>query len=240
MPAEIERGEKYFVSTTHWGTLMRLLPVALLLLSGGSIASAAAIFANGSPDTNAPNSSSIDIFRSADNFVLSNPANLTSIRLWLVTQSGEFQGSLTYAIYENSAGALGNLIQSNTVSGITPVLLNQIPGDIHSISVVDFDLPAPLVLGAGSYWLEIHHGSSLTSGTGFPNVLWAVVGGGGGGDAKRNPIPGLPTNSVNIELAFELFDSSGAAPSGAVPEPATIAISLAGLAAIGFLQRRRF
>lgn len=216
---------------------MKYLPAALLFLFATSFASAGLIVSTGTPDFTQPNSRGIDTFRVADDFVLAGPASIDSIRLWLVTQPGEFQGTLTYAFYQNSAGALGSLIQSGSVSGITLQNTTQIPGNIHSISQVDFSLPSALALGAGTFWLEIHHGSSLTTSTGFSNVLWALTSTGGvGGNAKQNPNPGLPSNSVNNELAFQLFGNDTVSP---VPEPATVSISLVGLAAIGLLRVRR-
>jgi len=212
--------------------------ILLTLVASALVANAAPLlFDNGAPDLNSPNARSITIFRSADDFTLGSGANVSSIRFWMVDQPGNFSGSITYAFYQNSAGALGSLISSATVSGITPLFLNQIPVNVHQIERVDFDLPAPLALAAGTYWLELHDGSTLTTAANpnTPNVLWARVPGGPVGNAKQNAIPNLPSNNIGNELAFQLFGNS---TSTAVPEPTTISLCAFGLLALAVSRRK--
>jgi len=212
----------------------------LTLLASALVANAAPLlFDNGAPDLNSPNARGIAIFRSADDFTLGSAASVSSIRFWMVDQPGNFSGSITYAFYQNSAGALGSLISSATVSGITPLFLNQIPVNVHQIERVDFDLPVPLALDAGTFWLELHDGSSLTTAANAntTNVLWARVSGDSAGNAKQSAIPNLPSNNIGNELAFQLFGNSSSA-TNAVPEPATISICAFGLVALAVCRRK--
>lgn len=106
------------------GTIIRNFKVLTLLASALAANAATMIFDNGTPDVTSSSSRGITIFRSADDFTLANAANVSSVRFWMVDQPGNFSGSITYAFYQNSAGALGSLISSATVSGITPFFLN--------------------------------------------------------------------------------------------------------------------
>lgn len=104
---------------------------------------------------------------------------------------------------------------------------------------MDFDLPAPLALATGTYWLELHDGSSLTTvaNANTPNVLWAIVSGNPAGNAKQNGIPNLPSNNTGNTLAFQLFDNSTAS-TNAVPEPSTVSICAIGLAVLASRRRK--
>jgi hypothetical protein len=197
------------------------------LLAVATVSPAAVIFSNGTPNLNNPNSRGITIHRSADDFTLGTASNVDSIRFWMVAEPGDFGGTLTYAIYQNSAGALETVIDTASVTGVTPVFLNQIPQNIHAIYEVNFALPSSLALGAGTYWLELHEGPTLTTGNDV-NVLWAITS-GVTGNAKQNQNPTLPTTNVGNALAFELV---GAPSTTGVPEPGSIALTCVGLAAI--------
>ena len=211
---------------------MRPILLAFLLAASGSTLSATLVYTNGAPDLNSADSRSIAIFRSADDFALGSLTSLTSIRFWMVAQTGEFSGIITYAIYQDSAGSLGTLVDSATVNGIAAVFLNPIPVNIHNMYLVDFNLPAPLALGAGTYWLELHEGVNLTTGDGTNNVLWAMSN-AVAGNARQSPIPTIPSFDVDNELAFELYDASP------VPEPSTISACALGLVALLILRWRR-
>jgi len=213
----------------------------LAILASALAADAAMIFNNGTPDVSSGTSDNIANRRTADDFSLASAANVASVRFWLVDVPGDFSGSITYVFYQDSAGSLGSLISSATVSGITPVFLNSIPDKKidRQIGRVDFDLPAPLALATGSYWLELHDGSSLTT-LADPNKIsvgWAVVSGDPLGNAKGDANPSLPSTNTFDSLAFQLFDNSGNA-GNAVPEPATISLIGIGLVALAISRRK--
>ena len=209
----------------------------LCLLATGLTAPAALIFSNGTVDTNAANARDITIFRTADDFTLASAVTLDSVRFWLAAEPGDFAGTLTYAIYQNAGGALGTVVNTATLNGVTPVLLNQIPQYIYSMYQVDFVLPVAQPLSAGTYWLEIHEGASLVTATQDLNVYWAVAGFGATGNAKQSSTPTLPSGATTSAMGFELYGSA-AAPTTGVPEPGTWALCLAGLAAAAALRAR--
>ncbi len=181
---------------------------ALLVACNLMVSAADTLYSNGQPNTTSPNSRGMALFRCADNFTLASPVSVSSIRFWMVAQPNNFSGSITYAFYNDSSGALGSVVSTATVSNITPVLLNQIPGNVHSIYLVDFNLPTPLTLAPGTYWLELHDGSNLTTvaNPNATNVLWAIVP-GVSGNAKQSSVPNLPSGNTGQELAFQLLGS---------------------------------
>lgn len=210
---------------------MRTLYTAVAALCFAAVSPAALIFSNGLPDTSQPDSRGIALSRMADDFSLGGPATLAAVRFWMVSVPGQFGGTLSYAIYQNSAGALGNVVGSGTVN-VSPVLLNQIPLYLQRYYQVDFNLPAPLALAAGTYWLELHNGSDLTNAANV-EVLWGIVGGDPLGNAQLGLGGQLPSSNTFDELAFQLYSSDTAG----VPEPASIAICAFGLAAIALIKR---
>ncbi len=222
-------------------TTMIKLNMFALLASALAGNAATMIFNNGTPDLNSGNSRNMSAFRLADDFSLSNAASVASVRFWLVDQPGNFSGNITYAFYQDSAGALGSLVVNGTatVGGITPVFLNQTPSSTRRIERVDFNLSTTLTLAIGTYWLELHDGNSLTAfGTpGADDVSWAFVSGNPAGNAKQNSNLDPLTNDTGSALAFQLFDNSNAS-TNAVPEPATVSIFALGLAALAVSRRR--
>jgi hypothetical protein len=93
---------------------------------------------------------------------------------------------------------------------------------------VQFNLVSAVVLGAGTYWLELHEGPTLSTddGTGIGWELSANTGNAKQGLASN----GIPQGTVNNEYSFQLYDTAfGAA---AVPEPSSVVLMFAGLAAM--------
>jgi hypothetical protein len=170
------------------------------------------IFNNRVPD-NAPGFN-MTAFRVADYFVLGAPASVKSLEFWFAPGNGnpvsDFSGTVTYAFYKNSAGALGALVARGTVSGLVPTptggtmaVCDRPP---HCpVQEVRFNLVASVPLVAGTYWLELHEGNTLTANDGT-RIAWASTA--KTGNAKQDSLPTLPTRSVNRELAFRLFDTA--------------------------------
>jgi len=196
----------------------------------GASAQAGLIVDNGTLDTITDRT--MTAFRVADDFTLAGPANVVSAQFWMtiVGAPSSFSGNITYAIYNNSAGTLGSLVATNTVSGLTPIPTGGPSGGGLGY-LVQFNLVAPVALGAGGYWLELHEGTTLTQDD-FSSVYWATSA--QTGNAKQDTVPTLPTTNTNKELAFRLFDTAVG-----VPEPGSITMIGLGLVALGFRARRQ-
>lgn len=112
-----------------------------------------------------PGACSISFYRAADDFTLAAASNIDAVRFWMVAMDQSFGGTLSYAFYQDSNGALGSLITSGSISNVTPLFLPQITGFVQNTYQVDFSLPSTLNLPAGTYWLEVHDGATLTTNT---------------------------------------------------------------------------
>jgi hypothetical protein len=176
--------------------------------------------------------------RAADSFVLGAPATVTDVRFYGSAFSpdnfpGNFSGSIAYAFYNNSAGALGSVIASGTVSGLTGVLSGVCgAGNCYT---VDFALNSGIGLAAGTYWLELHEGTALTTSDGSA-IAWAGLNNGTGASLVSFSLATAPNTAATTDRAFLLFDNS--ATSG-VPEPSTTLFALAGLGTIAYRRVRR-
>jgi len=185
--------------------------IAFLALT--TTAFAGQVFNNGTP--NDFDSYGITASRTADDFTLSSATTIASVRFYWGPTTGrplsDFSGTITYAIYNNNAGSIGALIASATVtaSASTPT------GGFRSTCggapncpnyAVTFNLATPLNLAAGTYWLELHEGGSLTSNDGT-TTYWATAA--GAGNARQCTLClGLPSTTYNVNLAFQLFDTA--------------------------------
>ena len=192
--------------------------VALLFAAG--LAHAGPIFDNGLP--NVTNVRDISLFRSADNFTVGD-VSIGAIQFWISASSPiqtdpqtNFSGTITYAFYNDNSGSIGSLITSGTVSGLVSVFSGLTHGGSNAnINVLNVSLLAPLSLSAGTYWLELHEGPTLTTSDGT-NIGWELSS--SSGDAKQGlATDGVPVNGIGNELAFELLPDS----TSSVPEPKT-------------------
>lgn len=214
---------------------MKLFTLACGIILSSTLSPAAVIYDNGAPNTSEANSRGIALFRTADDFVVGAPSSAKSVTFWMMAEPGAFLGALSYGIYQDSAGALGTQIASGSVSNVTPTFLNVVPQYIYSYYLVNFDLVSPVQLNPGKYWLEVHNGANLTD-SNSTNVYWGIVANNPVGNARQSPAPTLPTGATTSTLAFMINGDPIA--SSSVPEPATVAISSAGLLAIILLRRR--
>ena len=172
-----------------------------------------------------PGACSISFYRAADDFTLAAASNIDAVRFWMVAMDQSFGGTLSYAFYQDSNGALGSLITSGSISNVTPLFLPQITGFVQNTYQVDFSLPSTLNLPAGTYWLEVHDGATLTTNT-AAEVLWSIAN-TGPGNARQSQVPTIPTNQINDALAFSFYGNVNTAPTptNGVPELSSIARS---------------
>jgi len=205
--------------------------IAALLISAVP-ATAGMIF-----DQSPPNGNSYDItnYRLADDFTLSGAATLTSGDFWYQAQYETDLSNLTYAFYADSSGHLGALLTSATVSPVTSW------DATNNAYYASFALPG-LSLGAGTYWLELHAGTSRIDDNGGLLVSWMAANDNSTAQALTYTGIDSPWVAVGVsgfeQYAFQLSDSGGGT---VVPEPSTTlpsALALVWLAAAAVRRAR--
>jgi hypothetical protein len=193
----------------------KLAGIALFL---AALAPAATLF-NQTPPTD--NAFDMTFFRVADDFVLGQASSIKGIAFWYQAQEIGDLSSVAYAFYQDAGGALGTLITSGVATPNTA-------SDVNAF-LASFSIPT-LVLGTGTYWLELHNGSSLTDTSGFA-VDWSNAADNGTNHLLFSSTPDSPLTHENVsgfeQLAFQL---SGDIVN--VPEPATALLIGVGLVAI--------
>ena len=180
-------------------------------------------------DQSPPNDNATNIvdFRLADDFVLTGQSTVDMISFWYQAQFQADLASVTFAIYSDSGDALGTLLDTGTVTPVTSV-------DVNAFFAT-FTIP-DLSLAPGTYWLELHSGSSLTDNTGFA-VDWAASADNMTFAALLASTPNQPNSSIGTsgfeQYAFQLGGTEA-------PEPSPIILCSTGiLACIAFLIRRK-
>ncbi len=160
-----------------------------------------------------------------NDFALGSASTVSGFRFWTLSPSPGT--AVSWRVFADVAGTPDGLLGSGTApltttgTGIFP--LGAGAGERH---VVDFSIGA-LALGAGTYWLE----------------LLDLTGGGSTAQFWETSSPVLGSGSVHtasgsagaFDLAFEVVGSVAT-----VPEPATAALALTGLALLGLRTRGRF
>jgi hypothetical protein len=186
-------------------------------------------------DQSPPNDNSSDIvdFRLADDFKLTGASVVDSIAFWYQAQFQTDLAGLTYAIYANSSGALGSQLFTGTV---TPVTSFDSPNNAFFAT---FAVPN-LALGTGTYWLELHAGSSLTDSNGGITVWWGATSDNGSHAALSSTSPSAPSTAIHAsgfeQYAFQL-GGTGPASGPPVPEPTSVLLVASGLLLLKKLQR---
>jgi hypothetical protein len=207
-----------------------------------ALAYGAQIFSNGLPDGSA--AVSIGNVRAAEDFTI-GAATIAGVRFYIAANApvipdpqGNFSGQITYALYNDSAGAIGALLATGTVAGLSSVPTGLwINGVNAGISSVDFNLVTPVNVGAGAYWLELHEGPSLLSNDGT-SIGWALASfSSGNGKFWAPQFDPPPAGVSNRTFAFELYGTPGEAAHG-VPEPSAFALTAALLVVMRWRKAR--
>jgi hypothetical protein len=216
-----------------------------LALAAVAPLSAGLLFDNGTPFAGS-GTRDLTLFRSADDFVLNSAANVAAVKFWIsataptvANPQDNFSGTISYAIYNNSAGNLGPVVASGTVNNLvsTPTgIVN--PGINTGINVLQFDLVTTVALAAGAYWLELHEGPTFATSDGS-NIGWSLSNPASGNAKQGFAVNGVPEYGIPNELAFQLYDTAFATPGAAVPEPSTLGLAGLALAALAIRYRER-
>ena len=176
---------------------------------------------------NPPNANSINMTdsRVADNFTLFGSAVLDTINFWYQTDvqgTASDLSTVAWSIYSNSGGSLGSALYSGTTTAATSF------DAVNNADFASFAVPS-LALSAGTYWLELHAGSSLTSDNGGLTIWWSSVDGVPSLAALYNTALGLPNTHETFPgfeaMAFQLVGSG----VGNVPEPTEFQMLTVGL-----------
>lgn len=162
----------------------------------------------------------------ADDFTLSNQSTVTDLFFDYTFSEGgspDDLGAVTFAIYANHNGALGTVLQSATIASGSVTRTGQ-SGLCPTCASATFSI-APLPLAGGTYWLELHNGTSLSDDTGF-EVGWGAVNDNADLIARFNAsgmTPDTPVDSSGFnQYAFQVIGTT-------VPEPGPLALLALGL-----------
>jgi len=202
---------------------MKLLTLCLFCLA---VARADTLF-----DQSGPNGNAVDFvdFRTADDFTLTGSSLVDGINFWYSAQFQTDLSSVTYAIYSNAAGALGSLVSTGT---LTPVTSYDSTDNTYFAALT----LSAVSIGAGTYWLELHGGASLTDDNGGIAVWWDSANDNTTYMALQtsssDPLA-LPNQPIAVSgYEQQAFQIEGSTQGSSVPEPSSVLTVSAGLLAL--------
>jgi PEP-CTERM motif len=171
--------------------------------------------------------------RIADDFVLSGSADINQINFWYSGLHLADLSTVSWGIYGNSGGQLNALLAGGTTAPTTST------SAYAGIYFAQFTIP-DLVLSTGTYWLELHAGTSLADNTATP-VGWATSNETAPYAALRDgdfvPLVDHITTAGIQQYAFQLAGPGGG--GSATPEPSAMLLCGGGLAALALVVRRK-
>jgi hypothetical protein len=197
--------------------------LCLFTLACCASATAQRVYDNGEPDL--LSGRNMTNYRTADDFELSTAVAVTSITFWAtpgtdLTFPSSFGGTITWAIYMDSGGSIGSLIDSSTLSQVTYSETGAQLPSCCTVHRLDLPLSDPLSLTPGRFWLELHEGTSLISDDeGDSRITWATTGRQTfkGSPAVQDPVSVSnvrpPFTSNTTDLAFQLYGQFAPEPT---------------------------
>lgn len=149
------------VNRSYSGTSLRMTKCLLLSCVGALLLCATyrlraqALYNNGAP--NLQDGYEMTGWIAADDFTVSAPARLTSLKFWNLEGVGRFQGAFLWQIYANSStNTPGALLISGTSENLVHTATGlSFFGYAEFLNTCDI---APIFLSPGTYWLALHHG----------------------------------------------------------------------------------
>jgi hypothetical protein len=179
----------------------------------------------------------------ADNFSLGGGPgasyDITNLRFWsLQSAAADYTGSVYWAIHADASGSMGAVLHSNVAA-----VAGSATGAFSLFDYAEyvFDIGVAFNLAAGDYWLALHNGPLTT--TDATEMLWGTTAAGTSPTGLYNDLTDAPDEGWLDNYNEHAFVISGdrvfaPPPPGDLPEPATLALVLGGLAAAGASRRR--
>jgi hypothetical protein len=215
----------------HRGNTMKvakLLTTAMIsatILAGAyaAPAHAATVYNNGVPDHNDGYNYS-GASTSADDFRLTSAATITGASFYALSQGAVT--SLTYYIYAAGLVGPGTQLATGAAQGLTYAPTGSAYFGLTE-ALVSFNFASAFNAAANTtYWLGLNTGSTLS--------YWETAAANTTSVAYQNN-NGAGFNATPVQLSFTLVSNA----TGAVPEPATWAMMILGMGAVGFAMRRK-
>lgn len=205
------------------------LIVAATLCAGlAGHAGASVVVNNGLP--NGSGGSDANSFLEADNFTLGAASTtLNLVRLWsLQSSAADYTGSISWSINQDAAGSPGAAAASGSAAAVGVATGNAALGFFE----FSYQFAINATLAAGNYWLVLHNGPNNATPSGDFYWEWSSDT----GNSRSFDLTTSPSSwASNLsELAFQLE----AKDPVTVPEPTTLALVAAGLAAASVRKRR--
>jgi hypothetical protein len=199
-----------------------VLGALLALLPAPARAGGALLFDGGAPEGNG-NGIETTIRVLANDFVLAETANVTSVELWALTPD-TWDGTVAYYLFENAGTVPSNApLAAGDGANVTQVATGVTAGS-YTEYLFRFDLEAPLPLAAGPrYWFGLHLKQTFADDGNY--AYWSTTT-ADFGETSRSA-EGGDFGSWGIppdDEAFRLY--------GVLPEPAAALQALAGIAAL--------
>ena len=174
----------------------------------------------------------------SDSFVLTAESTLSEVDLgiWIHPTTGDAPSYLKWRIGDSvpdpTLGPIGDT--ANLTNSLLCSSSNTCGGNAFDVYASSFSLPN-IVLGPGTYYLTLDFGVTSLG----DSLFWDVNNGPSA--AYRNGVNmagSIQMTSGSNSNAFQILGTSDETPTG-VPEPASVAMLLSGLALVSGLARRK-